>query len=101
MVDIWFVATIIQRLKTVVLVPDVVHQLEDAQACGGIPSYLVRRRAGRSEDLLVSLLLGLCLAINRSRQQAVEGVVMVDCLPLFLGYMWAQVSLEREHAVST
>eukprot|EP00061_Rhincodon_typus_P015272 g42857.t1 len=49
------------------------------------------RRVGRSEDLLMGLLLGLAkLVINRSRQGAVEGVIMADCLPFFRGYIYAQ-----------
>eukprot|EP00061_Rhincodon_typus_P015325 g42936.t1 len=94
-VDIQFVATIIQHLKTAVLRPNVVHQLKDTQVCGGIPSA----RVSRSEDLLVGLLLGLAkLAINSSRQRAVEEA---ECLPLFHGYNRAWVSLEMEHAVCT
>eukprot|EP00061_Rhincodon_typus_P007598 g29446.t1 len=37
-VDVQLTATAIQCLKTAVLGPDVVHQLEDAQMYGGIPS---------------------------------------------------------------
>eukprot|EP00061_Rhincodon_typus_P006164 g26509.t1 len=62
----------------------------------------VRRGVGRSEDLLMGLLMGLAkLLINRSRQQATKGVIMAECLPLVRGYVCAQVSLEKEHAVST
>eukprot|EP00061_Rhincodon_typus_P006634 g27474.t1 len=62
----------------------------------------VRRGAGRLENLLMGLLLGLArLAITRSRQQAMEGVILASCLPLLHGYVRARVSLEKEHAVST
>eukprot|EP00061_Rhincodon_typus_P011341 g36279.t1 len=80
----------IQHLKTAVLRPDVVPQVEDAQVCdGNPPRHLifgrpVQRGVGRSEDLLMALLLGLArLAVNRSRQQAMEGLISTDCLPLF------------------
>eukprot|EP00061_Rhincodon_typus_P017740 g46578.t1 len=70
------------------------HSLRDPTLL--IFGHPVWRGAGRSEDLLVGLLLGLAkLAINRSRQQAVEGVIMADCLPLFRGYVHAWVSLEK------
>eukprot|EP00061_Rhincodon_typus_P011903 g37271.t1 len=58
--------------------------------------------AGRSEDPLVGLLIGLAkLAISRSQQQAMEGFIMSDCLPLFCGYIHIRVSLEKEHVVCT
>eukprot|EP00061_Rhincodon_typus_P003729 g20831.t1 len=117
-VDIWVPATIIQGLRAAMLRPDVVHQLEDAQECSGIPSerttarmefhigprippmllifgHPVRRGVGRLEDLLVGLLLGL--AINKSRQWTMEGVIMADCLPIFHAYVCARVSLGKEH----
>eukprot|EP00061_Rhincodon_typus_P014810 g42114.t1 len=63
--------------------------------------HLVWREMGRSEDLLMGLLLGLAkLVINRSRQRAVEGVMTANCLPLFRSYFRAWVSLECEHTVS-
>eukprot|EP00061_Rhincodon_typus_P012925 g38982.t1 len=58
--------------------------------------HLVRRGAGRSEDLLFGLLLGLAkLAINRFRQWAMERTVTADSLPLFCGHVCAQVTLEE------
>ena len=67
-----------------------------------IYGHLVQRGEGRDGDLLVNLLLGLAKrAIYRSRQRAIEGDVHPDCLPLYRGYVRGQVSLEREHAVST
>ena len=50
----------------------------------------------------MNLFLGLAKrAIHRSRQRAIEAAVHPDCLPLYRGYVRGQVSLEREHAVST
>eukprot|EP00061_Rhincodon_typus_P009548 g33136.t1 len=58
-----------------------------------------QRIAGKSENLLVGLLLGLAkLAIDSGPW---TGVNMANCLPLFRGDVCAQVSLEKEHAVST
>eukprot|EP00061_Rhincodon_typus_P007552 g29362.t1 len=62
----------------------------------------VWRGKSQSEDILMALLLGLAkLATNRSRQRALEGVIMANCLPLFCGYFHTRVSLEKEHAVGT
>eukprot|EP00061_Rhincodon_typus_P014404 g41398.t1 len=121
-VNVQLVATAFQCLKTALLGPNMVHQLEDAQVRFETPSahtpawaefhicprilrtlpifgHPVWRGAGRSEDLLVALLLGLAqLVMNRSRQRAMEGVIMVNYLPLFCGYVRARVSLEKEHA---
>eukprot|EP00061_Rhincodon_typus_P010959 g35626.t1 len=48
--------------------------------------HLVQRGAGRLEDLLVGLHLGLArLAIDRSRQQAMEGLISANCLSPFRG----------------
>eukprot|EP00061_Rhincodon_typus_P009737 g33464.t1 len=64
--------------------------------------HLVQRGAGKLEDLLMGLLLGLAkLVINRSKQRAMDGVIMADCLPRFHGYVRARAPLEKEHAVST
>eukprot|EP00061_Rhincodon_typus_P009728 g33446.t1 len=64
--------------------------------------HLVWRRAGRSEDFLTGLLLGLAkLVINRFRQWAMEGVIIANCPPLFRGYVRARVSLEKGHAACT
>eukprot|EP00061_Rhincodon_typus_P018093 g47118.t1 len=65
-----------------------------------IIGHPVRRGVGRLEDLM-SLPQGLAkLAINRSWQWAMEEVVTANCLLLFCDYVCAQVSLEKEHAVS-
>eukprot|EP00061_Rhincodon_typus_P010090 g34113.t1 len=70
---------------------------------GGIPRLLIFghplwRGAGRSQDLLMGLLLGLAkLAIYRPRQR----VVVANCLPLFCGYVRSPLSLKKEHTVST
>ena len=64
--------------------------------------HLVRRGEGRDGHLLMNLLLGVAKrAIYSSRQWAIEGAVHPDFLPLYRGYVRGQVSLEREHAVST
>eukprot|EP00061_Rhincodon_typus_P011423 g36413.t1 len=64
--------------------------------------HLVQRGAGRLEDLLVGLLLGLAkLTINRSRQQVVEGAILADCPLLFCGYVRARVSLAKKHVMFT
>eukprot|EP00061_Rhincodon_typus_P013113 g39282.t1 len=60
--------------------PNVVHQLEDAQVCDEIPSAAPGTEGtDRSEDLLTGPLLGLVkLAINGSRQRAIEGAIMAN-----------------------
>eukprot|EP00061_Rhincodon_typus_P010857 g35456.t1 len=64
--------------------------------------HLIWRGAGRLEELLMGLLLGLDkLGINRSKQWAVGAVICADCLSLFHSYVRALVSLEKEHVVST
>eukprot|EP00061_Rhincodon_typus_P010050 g34033.t1 len=103
-VDVRFTATVIQRLKMVVLRPNKVHQLEDAQVCGGIlsartpaqmefhigPRILRRGLAGQWISLW-----GLLLALAKL---AVEGAIMADFLPFFRVYVRAWVSLKKEHA---
>eukprot|EP00061_Rhincodon_typus_P012741 g38659.t1 len=55
--------------------------------------HLVSQGVDKSISLLVALLLGLAkMAINRSRQQAKQQLVVPDCLPLFRGYVCARVS---------
>eukprot|EP00061_Rhincodon_typus_P014920 g42304.t1 len=62
-------------------------------------NWLHAAARGRSGDLLVGLRLGLAKpAISGSMQRAMEGVIMADCLLHFLGYVWAGLSLEKEHA---
>eukprot|EP00061_Rhincodon_typus_P015230 g42790.t1 len=57
---------------------------------------------GRLEDLLMGLHLDLArLAINRSMQWAGQGVISVNYMPFFRGYVRTRVSSEKEHAVST
>eukprot|EP00061_Rhincodon_typus_P017796 g46660.t1 len=103
-VDVQLMANPILSLKTAEFGPDVMHQLEDAQAhtpdlwapgaegCGQI---------GGPEDLLMGLLLGLArLAINRSRQWTMKGAVSANWLSLFLGYVRTWVSSESEHVAS-
>eukprot|EP00061_Rhincodon_typus_P018708 g47998.t1 len=91
-VDNLITANAIHHLKTVVLRHNVMHHLEDAQVCIGILSNGV----GKSEDLLLSLLLGLaksttnrskvcspledleCTLVTQPLQRSVEVTKMID-----------------------
>eukprot|EP00061_Rhincodon_typus_P017128 g45687.t1 len=94
-VDIWPTATSIQLLKTGVLGPDIVHQMEDAQACSEIPSA---RTPARTEfhigPRIPYLPLGACASQPELHPE--QRVVWIgegqNGGPYFLLYFWLNFS---------